>query len=46
VQFNIKAKAETIEAFCAIADAKGWGLGETFEIATALLAKDHPVGSR
>ena len=37
VQFNIKTKTETIEAFCAIADANGWGLGETFEIATSLL---------
>jgi hypothetical protein len=40
-QFNIKAKPETIQAFCEIADAKGWGLGETFEIATALLLKQH-----
>lgn len=39
VQFNIKTKPETIEAFCAIADKNGWGLGETFEIATELLAK-------
>ena len=41
VQFNIKAKTETIEAFCAIADANGWGLGETFEIATSLLISNQ-----
>src|SRR5687768_7284465 len=32
-QFNIKARQETIEAFCAVADANGWGLGETLEYA-------------
>ena len=37
VQFNIKARAETIEAFTRIADAKGWGFGETLEHAVALL---------
>lgn len=36
-QFNLKAKPETIEAFCAIADRKGWGLGETLEHAVAAL---------
>lgn len=36
-QFNIKARPETIEAFCAIADAHGWGLGETLERAVALM---------
>ena len=44
VQFNIKARAETIEAFCAIADAQGWGLGETLEQAVALLEKAYPRG--
>lgn len=39
-QFNIKAKPETIEAFCAVADAHGWGLGETLEHAVALLQRD------
>lgn len=39
-QFNIKAKPETIEAFCAAADAHGWGLGETLEHAVTLLAAD------
>jgi hypothetical protein len=37
VQFNIKTTAETIATFCAIADANGWGLGETLEHAVALL---------
>lgn len=36
-QFNLKAKPETIEAFCRIADQKGWGLGETLEQAVLLL---------
>ena len=36
-QFNIKARPETIEAFCRIADANGWGLGETLEYAVTLL---------
>ena len=36
-QFNIKARPETIEAFCAVADANGWGLGETLEKAVELL---------
>lgn len=44
VQFNIKTRAETIEAFCAIADAKGWGIGEAFEHATELLARETKAG--
>ena len=40
-QINLKAKPETIEAFTRIADAKGWGLGEAFEYATALLEREH-----
>lgn len=36
-QLNIKASAETIERFYALADAKGWVLGETFEQAVAAL---------
>lgn len=40
-QINIKTKAETIEAFTRIADANGWGLGETFERATELLKQKH-----
>lgn len=38
-QFNLKAKPETIALFCQIADEQGWGLGEAFEHATALLAQ-------
>lgn len=41
-QFNLKAKPETIEAFCAIADRQGWGLGETLEHAVELLQQRHP----
>lgn len=41
VQFNLKARAETIEAYCAVADAMGWGLGETLEIAVALLQREY-----
>ncbi|MBB6262646.1 hypothetical protein FHS77_003228 [Paenochrobactrum gallinarii] len=43
VQFNIKAKPETIAAFYEIADANGWGLGETLEHAVDLLAKNNKV---
>lgn len=39
-QFNLKAKPETIEAFCRIADRKGWGLGETLEEAVILLERE------
>ena len=41
-QFNLKAKPETIEAFCRIADQKGWGLGETLEQAVSLLEHEFP----
>jgi hypothetical protein len=41
MQFNIKARPETIEAFCQIADANGWGFGETLEHAVALLQREH-----
>jgi len=40
-QFNLKAKPETIAAFCAVADRQGWGLGETLEYAVALLERDY-----
>ena len=40
-QFNLKAKPETIEAFCAIADSQDWGLGETLEKAVALLEREY-----
>jgi hypothetical protein len=39
-QFNLKARPETIEAFCAIADRQGWGLGETLEKAVELLEQE------
>lgn len=42
-QLNIKARPETIEAFYRLADANGWGLGETLEHAVALLEQEsHP----
>jgi hypothetical protein len=40
-QFNLKAKPETIKAFCDIADLHGWGLGETLEKAVELLMKEY-----
>jgi hypothetical protein len=47
-QFNVKAKPETIEAFTAIADRQGWGLGETLEHAVELLRRelDDPLAGR
>lgn len=41
VQFNIKARQKTIDAFCAVADQQGWGLGETLEHAVELLKAKH-----
>lgn len=40
-QFNLKARPETIDAYCAIADRMGWGLGETLERAVELLEREH-----
>lgn len=40
-QFNLKARAETIAAFCSVADQQGWGLGETLEYAVALLEREY-----
>ncbi len=40
-QFNLKAKPETIAAYCALADQNGWGLGETLEYAVALLEREY-----
>lgn len=37
MQFNIKMTPEAITAFCEVADAKGWGLGEMLERAVELL---------
>jgi hypothetical protein len=33
MQLNLKARPDTIAAFFAVADANGWGLGETLETA-------------
>jgi len=41
MQFNLKARPETIESFCNIADQQGWGLGETLEKAVSLLEKKY-----
>ncbi|MBB4000259.1 stability/partitioning determinant [Aureimonas pseudogalii] len=46
VQFNIKTKQEVIDAFVAVADLKGWGIGETFEKATELLIQQHKSASK
>jgi hypothetical protein len=40
-QLNLKARPETIAAFCAVADLQGWGLGETLEHAVALLEREY-----
>lgn len=40
VQFNIRARQETIDAFLAIADRKGWVLGEVLEHAVAALERE------
>ena len=40
-QFNLKARPDTIAHFCAVADKKGWGLGETLEHAVALLEREY-----
>lgn len=46
VQFNIKSRQETVDAFCSVADEKGWGLGETLEHAVDLLLREHGTGGR
>lgn len=45
VQFNIKTRQETIDAFCAVADRQGWGIGETLEYAVELLEKRYGAGA-
>lgn len=40
-QFNLKARPETITAYCALADRMGWGLGETLERAVELLQERY-----
>lgn len=42
-QLNLKCRPDTIEQFYAIADKEGWVLGEAFEKAVALLAKQQGV---
>ena len=41
VQFNLKVRQETVEAYCAVADRMGWGLGETLEKAVELLEERY-----
>jgi len=41
VQFNLKVRQETIDAYCALADQMGWGLGETLEKAVELLEQRY-----
>jgi hypothetical protein len=41
VQLNLKARPETITAYCKIADHMGWGLGETLERAVELLEREY-----
>lgn len=43
VQFNIKAKAETVQAFYDICDANDWVLGETLERAVELLKNEYSI---
>jgi hypothetical protein len=40
-QFNLKARPETIAAYCTLADQMGWGLGETLEKAVELLEERY-----
>jgi hypothetical protein len=41
VQFNIRARQETIDAFLSIADREGWVLGEVLEHAVAALERER-----
>jgi len=41
MQLNLKAKPETIAAYCALADRMEWGLGETLERAVELLEERY-----
>ena len=40
VQLNIKARAEAVDAFYALADRQNWVLGETFERAIEALRRE------
>ena len=39
--FNLKARPDTIQDFCDVADTNGWGLGETLEYAVSLLQREY-----
>ena len=41
VQFNLKARPETVAAYTALADRMGWGLAETLEHAVRLLEREY-----
>lgn len=43
-QLNLKVRPETIEAFYALADRQGWGLGEAFEHALRALEAETGRG--
>lgn len=40
VQFNLKVRRETVDAFYKLADEHGWVLGEAFEHAVAALERE------
>ena len=40
-QFNLKVRQKTMDAYCALADRMGWGLGETLEKAVELLEERY-----
>lgn len=46
VQFNIRARQETIDAFLAIADREGWVLGEVLEHAVAALDRELALAKK
>jgi hypothetical protein len=46
VQLNLKVRQEAVDAFYALADAKGWVLGEAFEHAVAALERELKTASR
>ncbi len=46
MQFNARAKPETIEALYAIADSQGWLVGETLEHALAALQRELAAQGR
>lgn len=45
LQFNLKARPDTVAAYCALADRMGWGLGETLEHAVQLLEERYGKGA-